>query len=235
MAGTRCATDFAELPSVLMEHFAAAAPVLALYARRWDTDAPLQTERVSRDLRGGSSSGGSDGGGAAAAAETESQILLSVLDQRLHGPGVPPAGGEGGGGASYDSTAAYAAVWGDARFAALPEPAGCAWHGFFGHLFGYGAVYYAYLFDRAIARRVFADVFDGGRGGAVARSRSSLRGGGARRGDGAAAACTSRAAGQRYRDEVLRHGGARDPWACVAGVLGGELSLIHISEPTRPY
>lgn len=212
VAGTRCATDFAELPSVLMEHFAAAAPVLALYARRWDTDAPLQVERVSCELHSGSSG--------AAAAETESQILLSVLDQRLHGRGVPPASGSGT--TSYDSTAAYAAVWNDARFASLPEPAGCAWHGFFGHLFGYGAVYYAYLFDRAIARRVFSEVFDDGRRAAPARS---LFGGGAGRGE--AAACTSRAAGQRYREEVLRHGGARDPWACVAGLLGGEKAWMR--------
>ncbi len=81
----------------------------------------------------------------------------------------------------------------------MPEPRETCWQGFFGHLYGYGATYYSYLFDRAIAARVWKEVFSREIGGAV-----------------------DRGAGQRFRDEVLRWGGARDGWRCVAGVLGDE-------------
>ncbi|KAL2356069.1 peptidase family M3-domain-containing protein [Cryomyces antarcticus] len=178
VAGTRCATDFAELPSVLMEHFASAPEVLGLYARHWQTDAALPyqmvAERMAVDRR-------------MAGAETESQILLAMLDQAYHSA-LPLRPG-------FDSTASYHDIF-DAH-SSMPEPAGTAWQGFFGHLFGYGATYYSYLFDRAIAGKIWADVFQRAQGGAV-----------------------DRANGSRFREEVLRWGGGRDGWRCTAGVLG---------------
>lgn len=181
VAGTRCATDFAELPSVLMEHFAACPSVLSLYARHWDTDAPLPMaaleERLSIDTR-------------MSGAETESQILLAMLDQSYHNklPSLP----------EFSSTKTYHDVYND--YASVPEPTGTAWQGFFGHLFGYGATYYSYLFDRAIAGRLWEKVFKSGReGGAI-----------------------DRANGERYKEEVLRWGGGRDGWKCIAGVLKDE-------------
>jgi intermediate peptidase len=186
VAGTRCATDFAELPSVLSENFASDPDVLALYARHWETDAPLDParvqERVALDRR-------------MMGAETESQILLGMLDQVYHSSAplswdLNTASQQG----ESPSTALYHAV--SRRYASIPEPAGTAWQGFFGHLFGYGATYYSYLFDRAIAGKIWADVFARGAGGAV-----------------------DPAAGRRFRDAVLRWGGARDGWRCVAGVL----------------
>lgn len=188
VSGTRCATDFAELPSILMEHFAADPQVLALYARHWETDKPLDYSLVSHELERNRR--------LRSAAETESQILLSVLDQRLHGPGVPTAADEN---SRWNSTEMYHEIHTDPVFASIPEPKGTAWHGFFGHLHQYGAVYYSYLFDRAIAAKLFGDVFSAER---------SL----------------DRAQGERYKDAVLRWGGGRDPWHCVADVLGGEKS-----------
>jgi len=182
VAGTRCATDFAELPSVLMEHFAASPTVLGMYARHWETDRPLDVSLVERELAVNAQLG--------ASAELEAQILLSVLDQAYHSASVPNSES-----ADWDSTEVYHNVWNDPRFASVEEPHDTAWQGFFGHLFGYGAVYYSYLFDRAIAGRVFMDVFDGKR-------------------------ALDRRQGQLYRDEVLKWGGGRDPWTCVAGVLG---------------
>ncbi|KAK5132845.1 hypothetical protein LTR08_008561 [Meristemomyces frigidus] len=180
VSGTRCATDFAELPSVLMESFASAPEVLALWARHWETDAPLDVGRVAERVAVE---------GRLAGQEIESQVLLGVVDQRLHSA-LPLQWAEGGGG--RESTAVYQGVWGE--YSSVREPVGTSWQGFFGHLFGYGGSYYSYLFDRAIAGKIWGNVFQGGgRGG----------GGGGGFGGG-----------------VWGRGGGRDGWRCVAGVLG---------------
>ncbi|KAF2459272.1 hypothetical protein BDY21DRAFT_299912 [Lineolata rhizophorae] len=180
VSGTRCATDFAELPSVLMEHFASAPEALALYARHWETDAPLPLrlvrERVAMQHR-------------MQAVDTEAQIVISFLDQAYHSR-LPLEPG-------FDSTGTYHEI--KNAYSSVPEPAGTSWQGYFGHLYGYGATYYSYLFDRAIAGKMWKDVFQRTEGGAV-----------------------DRAAGEKFKQEVLRWGGARDGWKCVAGALGDE-------------
>ena len=190
VAGTRCATDFAELPSVLMESFAASPEVLALYARHWETDAPLDVERVGERVGVEKRMAG---------AEVEGQVLLGMLDQRLHSS-LPLLWGEGEGGG--ESTRVYQDVW--KLYGVVPEPGGTSWQGFFGHLFGYGGTYYSYLFDRAIAGKIFRDVFQrqGGICGAVDPE-----------------------AGGRLREEILRWGG-REGWVevccwCFGGGGGG--------------
>jgi intermediate peptidase len=185
VSGTRCATDFAELPSVLMESFASAPEVLALYARHWESDAPLDPsrvrERVEIDRR-------------MAGAEIESQVILGMLDQEYHSS-LPLSWAEGNTStAGQASTRLYHDVL--SRYSSIPEPAGTSWQGFFGHLFGYGATYYSYLFDRAIAGKIWRDVFQRTAAGAVDPE-----------------------AGSRFREEVLRWGGGRDGWKCVAGAL----------------
>ncbi|KAK3697610.1 Mitochondrial intermediate peptidase [Vermiconidia calcicola] len=181
VSGTRCATDFAELPSVLMENFAAAPEVLALYARHWETDAPIDPARVQERVEVERRMAG---------AEVESQVLLGMLDQQYHSS-MPLSWPEGGFG---ESTKMYHNVWD--KYSSIPEPAGTSWQGFFGHLFGYGATYYSYLFDRAIAGKVWSDVFQRRQAGAVDPE-----------------------AGHRFREEVLSWGGGRDGWRCVAGAL----------------
>jgi intermediate peptidase len=181
VSGTRCATDFAELPSVLMEHFASCPSVLGLYARHWKTDAPLPMSALERRLAIDTRT---------QAAETEAQILLAMLDQAYHSA-LPLERG-------FDSTKTYHDVYN--THASVPEPSGTAWQGFFGHLFGYGATYYSYLFDRAIAGKIWHDVFQ----------RTGAQG------------SVQRENGERYKNEVLRWGGGRDGWKCIAGVLGDE-------------
>ncbi|KAH9880059.1 Mitochondrial intermediate peptidase [Plenodomus biglobosus] len=179
VSGTRCATDIAELPSVLMEHFAFCPHVLGLYARHWETDAPVPMPLLERRLAVDNRN---------AAAELESQILLCMLDQVYHSslPSQP----------AFNSTAVYHDIYN--RYASVPEPAGTAWQGFFGHLFGYGATYYSYLFDRVLAARVWNNVFQhSGPAGSLDRRNGEL-----------------------YKEEVLKWGGGRDGWQCLAGVLG---------------
>jgi mitochondrial intermediate peptidase len=182
VSGTRCATDFAELPSVLMENFASAPEVLALWARHWESDSPLDPERVKQRL---------EVDRAMAGAEVESQILLGMMDQRFHSS-LPMSWPEDTDGSP--STKVYHDVY--ARYSSVPEPAGTSWHGFFGHLYGYGATYYSYLFDRAIAGKIWRDVFQRTQDGAVDPH-----------------------AGGMLREHVLRWGGGRDGWRCVADVL----------------
>ncbi len=187
ISGTRCATDFAELPSVLMERFATDPSVLALYARHWQTDQPLSENMVHHMAQNRAAHGAIYG-----AVENEAQILMALVDQAYHTTTS--------GNSFLDTTKLYQQVY--STHASLPDPVdkhgrpSTSWQGFFGHLYGYGATYYSYIFDRAIANKMWEDVFEGG------------------------AASVDRSAGERYKNEVLRWGGGRNGWECVAGVLG---------------
>ncbi|PQE15501.1 mitochondrial intermediate peptidase protein [Rutstroemia sp. NJR-2017a WRK4] len=180
VSGTRCATDFAELPSVLMERFAADESVLSLFARHYENDQPLPYAMVADKLDLDKRFEGSD---------AENQIVLSMLDLAYHSslPLSP----------SFDSTEVYHSL--QRQQGVLPvDPPGTCWQGFFGHLFGYGSTYYSYLFDRVLARRIWQVAFQSGaEGGGINRSN-----------------------GERMKEEVLKWGGGRDPWKCLAGVLG---------------
>ncbi|KAK9463114.1 uncharacterized protein V1516DRAFT_671991 [Lipomyces oligophaga] len=201
IAGTRCATDFVELPSVLMEHFASNEAVLRLFARHHETDEPLPMELLNEYLneRDGFTFN-----------STYTQIELALLDQALHSVGVLQDGN--GLHLAKSTSEVYSSL--AKEYSLYPAVEGLSWPAMFGHLVGYGSVYYSYLLDRAIAARVWGEVFSSGRGG------GSL----------------SREAGERFKSEVLVWGGGRDPWECVAGVLkmeelaaGGEEAMAVVS------
>ena len=183
VSGTRCPTDFAELPSVLMEYFASDPSVLALFARHWETGAPLPYKMVKDELL---MQGRGQG------IQTETQILFSMLDQAYHSS-LPLNINDG-----FDSTKAFFAVYD--KYSSVREPRGTSAQGFFGHLVEYGGTYYSYLFDRAIAGKVWKEVFREG------KDEGAL----------------DRKAGERYKEEVLKWGGGRSGWACVSGLLGDE-------------
>ncbi|OLL22637.1 Mitochondrial intermediate peptidase [Neolecta irregularis DAH-3] len=174
IAGTRCATDFVELPSILMEHFASDPQVLKLFARHHRTDVPLDINRFKahrnreEQFRGW---------------ETQAQVQLALLDQAYHSPLAASP--------EFNSTTIYHDIirkWGLVN----PGPH-TSWQTQFGHLVGYGATYYSYLFDRAIAARVWGKLFSGN--------------------------VLNQQAGEKLRQDVLRWGGGRDPWHCIARVL----------------
>ncbi|KAL6714639.1 Mitochondrial intermediate peptidase [Lecanora helva] len=183
VSGTRCPTDMAELPSVLMEHFASDASVLALFARHWETDAPLPYQMVQDVLQANKRGQG---------LQIETQILFSLLDQAYHSS-LPLKMRD-----SFDSSKLLFDVYD--RYGSLREPRETTPQGLFGHLVEYGGTYYSYLFDRAIAGKVWREVFRSGKdGGAVDRE-----------------------AGERYKKELLKWGGARNGWVCISGLLGDE-------------
>ncbi|GKT42113.1 mitochondrial intermediate peptidase [Colletotrichum spaethianum] len=179
VSGTRCATDFAELPSTLMEHFAADPSVLGLFARHWKTDEPLPYQMVAERIRLAKRFEGID---------TENQILLSLLDQSYHAPEVADS--------SFDSTQVYHNLQRQYSQGG-PDPPGTCWQGFFGHLHGYGSTYYSYVFDRVLAERVWRVVFRAGADGKA----------------------LDRANGERLKENLLKWGGSRDPWQCLADTL----------------
>jgi intermediate peptidase len=158
-----------------MEHFCNAPAVLPLFARHYLTDAPLPPELLARHLEPTQ---------AFRAIGTRYQIMLSVLDMTYHNQTGP-----------VDTTRIGHEVFRQySLFPALPPNSKVTLQNTFTHLFPYGASYYSYLFDRAIAAKVWKEVFE----------RNPL----------------SREAGEKYLQEVLKWGGGRDGWDCVAGVLG---------------
>ncbi|KIJ08124.1 hypothetical protein PAXINDRAFT_18719, partial [Paxillus involutus ATCC 200175] len=167
VAGTRCATDFVELPSILMEHFLHSPKVLSLF----DTDGSSisQTGNHHEDP--------------CTFIDTHGSILLSVLDQMYHSPAVLEPG--------FDSTATLANLY--TIRGLIPHALGTSFQTQFSHLYGYGATYYSYLFDRAIASHVWRNIF----------SDEPL----------------NRKLGEKYKAEVLRYGGGKDPWQMLSALL----------------
>ncbi|KAF8078880.1 mitochondrial intermediate peptidase [Lyophyllum atratum] len=168
VSGTRCATDFVELPSILMEHFLNSLTVLSLF----DMEGTTAVRQI-----------GNHHADPCHSIDTYSQILLAAVDQIYHSPIVH----EG----HFNSTAELANLH-NAR-GLIPHVPGTSFQTQFGHLFGYGATYYSYLFDRAIASRVWQNVF----------SDDPL----------------NRETGEKYKREVLRYGGGKDPWKMVGTLL----------------
>jgi intermediate peptidase len=175
VSGTRCATDFVELPSILMEHFVSSPEVLAIFAEHYATGEALPHELLKAHLSLQQSF---------AAVETHGQIIMAMLDQKYHH--LAP-------GDHVDSTAVHRTL--QEAVGVIPPVDGTAWQTQFGHLYGYGATYYSYLFDRAIAGKVFSTLF--------------------------AADPLSRDKGTELRTKLLKWGGGRDPWEMVGDVVGG--------------
>ncbi|CAM0137348.1 Mitochondrial intermediate peptidase [Umbelopsis sp. WA50703] len=174
VAGTRCATDFVELPSILMEHFVSDPQVLSLFANDYRNRQPLPYELVKTYLENRKRFSGID---------TNYQIVMAQLDQRYHSQIALEKGFSAQ--KTWHQLQQENGLFGGVENTMWPTQ--------FTHLFGYGSGYYSYLFDRTLARRIWQSCFE----------KHPL----------------DREGGMRFREQVLRWGGARDPWECVASIL----------------
>ncbi|XP_029922854.1 mitochondrial intermediate peptidase [Myripristis murdjan] len=171
VTGTRCATDFAEVPSILMEYFATDYRVVSQFARHYQTGQPLPESMVARLCESKKVCG---------AADTQLQIFYAVLDQIYHGKPQ-----------NRSTTDILKEM--QQNFYGLPYIPNTAWQLRFSHLIGYGAKYYSYLMSRAVASMVWRQCF----------VQDPL----------------NRDMGERYRREMLAHGGAKEPMLMVEGML----------------
>lgn len=171
VTGTRCATDFAEVPSILMEYFATDYRVISQFARHYETGQPLPESMVARLCESKKVCG---------AADTQLQIFYAVLDQIYHG-------------APQNRSTTEILKEMQQKFYSLPYIPDTAWQLRFSHLIGYGAKYYSYLMSRAVASMVWKQCF----------VQDPL----------------NREMGERYRREMLAHGGAKEPMLMVEGML----------------
>ncbi|KAG7662469.1 OCT1 [[Candida] subhashii] len=182
LSGTRCATDFVELPSVLMEYFSKDPRVICQIGRHYESNSLLPKELLSQSHKQRIMLNN---------CENFMQSKMAMLDQVLHNEDTVknlPKGLD-----TFDSTKIYHEL--ENKLEVFADEYS-TWHGKFPHLFSYGAVYYSYLLDRAIAEKIWQGLF----------SEDPW----------------SKEAGTKYRESILKWGGTRDPWECLADALGQE-------------
>ncbi|KAG7310386.1 hypothetical protein JYU34_003159 [Plutella xylostella] len=140
VSGTRCATDLAEVPSVLLEHFATSPQVVRRFARHFQTREPMPEDMLQRFCASKHLFG---------ASEMQLQVFYSALDQHYHSENASSGG---------RTTDVLKQV--QKQYYGLPYVENTAWQHRFSHLIGYGAKYYSYLISRAIAWSIWKKHFE---------------------------------------------------------------------------
>lgn len=139
VTGTRCSTDFAEVPSVLMEYFASDQRVLKKFAKHFQTKQPMSEDMLQRLCASKR---------LFTASETQLQIFYAAIDHVYHGK--HPLKGS--------TTEVLAET--QKSYYGLPYVSNTAWQLRFSHLVGYGAKYYSYLVSRALAYSIWQTYFE---------------------------------------------------------------------------
>jgi len=178
VTGTRCATDFAEVPSILMEYFAMDPRILPLYAKHYSTGESLPHDIItnicaSRKLF--------------SAVDLQVQTFYSLVDQKFHG--VHP----------LNKPTNHVLDDLHKQYSPLSHVPGTSWHLRFSHFHSYGAKYYAYVWSKAVASKIWYSCFE----------KDPL----------------SRSSGDRYRNTMLQHGGGIPPQQLVDDMLGRNITV----------
>jgi thimet oligopeptidase len=172
-AGFNTEWDFVEAPSQIMEHWCWTPAVLQRFARHHQSGEPIPTPLVeqlaaARDLH--------------VALLTLRQVSFGLLDMAFHGPG--------------EEKDLFAITRETTEVAGFPYHQGTFFPAGFGHLFGYDAGYYGYLWAKVFGDDMF--------------SRFEAEG------------VTSPTVGGEYRREVLERGGSVDAARLLRDFLGRE-------------
>ncbi|HSM02245.1 MAG TPA: M3 family metallopeptidase [Acidimicrobiia bacterium] len=172
-AGYNTEWDFVEAPSQIMEHWCWNADVLRRFARHHKTGEPIPDAVVdqlvaARNLH--------------IALATLRQVAYGKLDLGFHGPG-----------AEKDL---HAVTRETTELALFPFHEGTFYAASFGHLFGYDAGYYGYLWAKVFGDDMFSRFEEEG--------------------------VLSPEVGRDYREKVLGPGGSKDPMDMLRDFLGRE-------------
>lgn len=173
-SGTSVARDFVEAPSQMLENWTWQPAVLSRFARHYETGESLPAEVIDGMIAAKNLGSG---------ISTEGQVYLGLMDMRFHTD-------EDG---DVDTTAVCEQTYRDAR---LFEPAAnLVRQASFGHLVGYEAGYYGYLWSLVYAQDMWSRFEDAPMDPEVARA---------------------------YRRAVLEPGGTREALDMVRDFLGRE-------------
>ena len=139
VTGTRCSTDFAEVPSILMEFFLADSRVLSSFAKHYQTrecisPAQIKAFQISNNFF--------------PAHETQSQILYAMMDQSLHSQPLEP---------NESVLDRYSQL--HSQYSPLDYVPNTASPLRFNHFYSYAAKYYSYLWSRAVASLIWKACF----------------------------------------------------------------------------
>ena len=131
-SGTRTERDFVEAPSQMLEHWVWDRDVLASFTRHYETGEPLPDALLDSMLAAKTLSSG---------IMTVRQLYFAHLDQAYHAPDF-----------DGDSTAATEALH---EITSFPYTPGTHFQSGWGHLFGYDARYYGYLWSHVFGDDMF--------------------------------------------------------------------------------
>ena len=131
-SGSSTERDFVEAPSQMLEHWVWEGDVLKRFTRHHKTGKPLPDELLDAMLRAKNVSSG---------IAKLRQMFFARFDFALHSPGF-----------DGDSTKAVRDLYPVTGF---PYPEGTHFQGGFGHLFGYDAGYYGYMWSEVFGHDMF--------------------------------------------------------------------------------
>ena len=170
-SGTATERDFVEAPSQMLEHWCWEPAVLQRFARHHVTGEPLPAALLEAMIAAKNVSSG---------LLTQRQLFFACLDFAYHSPGF-------GGDTTQEVERLH-------QITGFPYPPGTHFQSGFGHLFGYDAGYYGYLWSHVFGDDMYT-LFE-------------------------AAGPLDTATGRRYRTTVLERGGSIDGNDLVREFLG---------------